>query len=148
MELLGGKPAGGERRHQRTGAGHRLDPQAGGADRGHDPLAWIADPGRPRVGNQSHRPTVPKAFDDVPRTAGLVEVEARDQRLLDPEMLQETSRAPGILRSDHIAGPEHPERPERDVLEVPDRRRDEVQRPGHEGCRLRRGLRRHGRERA
>jgi hypothetical protein len=46
-------------------------------------------------------------------------------------VLKETGGAPGIFRRNYRDEPEHPERPQRDILQVADGSGDHIQRPGH-----------------
>src|SRR5437867_2878548 len=115
MKLSGGQAAGGERRDERARAWHRLDAQARRARGTHDAFAGIADAGTARVGDEGDAVAAPEPFEDFLAAAGFVEGEATDQRLADPEVLQQLAGAPGVFGGDDVALAQDTQRAQRDV---------------------------------
>ena len=128
MEFLGRQPAGRQRRHQRARPRHRLDAQARRNRRLHHALARIADARAAGVGHQRDLLAAPQPLDDFLAPPGLVELEVAQQRFGDAEMLQQLPGAPRVLRRHHVALLERAQRAQRDVLQVADRRGDQVER--------------------
>ena len=62
----------------------------------------------------------------------LVELEIAQQRLGDAEMFEQLAGMPRVLGGDDVTLAQDAERAERDVLEVANRRGDEVKRAGGE----------------
>ena len=58
-------------------------------------------------------------------------LEVGDDGLADLEVGQKLQRRPGVLARDGVDFPEDAERARREILEIPDRRRDDVERPRH-----------------
>ena len=121
---------------QRAGAGHRLDAQAGRNGGLHDAFARIADARTARVRDQRDFFAAPQAFDDFLAALRLVELEIAQQRLGNSEMLQQLSGVPRVLGRHHVALLERAQRAQRDVLQVADRRGDQVKRAGRQRWRF------------
>src|SRR5512143_839101 len=131
-ELPGRQAGGDERRDGRGGSGDRHDLMAG-VDRGtNELLARIGERGRSRVRDERDVPATVQLPDELDRLPAVVEVGVRREVLrLDPVAPQQDLRVSGVLARDHVHLLQDPERAMRDVLEVPDGRRDEIELPHH-----------------
>ena len=108
--------------HER--ANRRLNPDTA--------LAGVADRWTASVGDERHRLAALKPFENLPAAAGFVELEITQQRLAETEMFQQLPGSPRVLRRDHVAVFEGPQSAQRDVLQIADRRGDQVKGAGLE----------------
>src|SRR5258707_519196 len=93
-------------------------------------LAWIREGGRARVRHEGDVPPAIELPDEDADLALVVELGVRREVLrADLVAPQEDLGVPGVLAGDHVDLLQDLQRARRDVLEVPDRRRDEVERP-------------------
>ena len=133
MKFVRRQSAGRQRGDQRAGAGHGFDAEAGG-DGGFDhALAGIADARAAGVGDQRDLFAAPQSLDDFFAAFGFVELEIAEQRFGNFEVLEQLARAARVFRRDHVAFLEHAQRAQGDVLEIADRRGDEIKRAGRRG---------------
>ena len=127
------KPVGrqardGERRQQRRGAGQRRHRVAGVLRGAHQLVARIGDERRAGIGHQRDRRAFGQPAQQMSGRAcrRIVVVIGRERRR-DAVAVEELSRHPRILAGDQVGARQRRERPQRDVAEIADRGRDEVQ---------------------
>ena len=128
-ELIGRKPRSRERRGDGIGARNRDDNQFVLPGRSDQPRARIRDPRRAGIGDEGDRVAFGEPGNQSRRFSHLVVLAKADERPPDLIVRQQFRGAPGVFRGDEIDFPKGSQRPERQVLEVADRRRDHVQ--GH-----------------
>jgi hypothetical protein len=90
-------------------------------------VAGIGDAGCSGVGHERDRRALAQLLDERRRARALHGVVVARDRPLDPMMLQQDARPARVLRGDEVDLAEHAQRAQRHVLEVPDRRRDDVE---------------------
>ena len=122
-------PGRGDGGQHGRGAGHRDHGAPRRGPGGHQPLARVGHDGRARVGDQREVGAAGEVREELAllRGAALRVVAGRVGR--DLVALEEPAGDPRVLGGDQRHGAQDLERPERDVAEVPDRRRDDVQGP-------------------
>ncbi len=90
-------------------------------------IAGVGDQRRAGVGDQRQRLALPHAPKRARARLGGVVLVIGDERGLDRVVVEQPARDAGVLGEDRIGGGERLERPNGDVAEVADRRRDDVQ---------------------
>ena len=116
---------GGDRRSR---AGHRHNLVSRGNSRGDELLARIGEAGGSGVGHERDVPAALKLADELGRFAPVIELGIARQ-VLRPDLVlaQEDLRVPRVLARDHVDLLQDPKGAQRDILEVADRSRDEVE---------------------
>src|SRR5258708_26188357 len=120
-------PARRQRRPQRAGTGRRVDAKPRPQRRLHRALARIADAGTARVGDERHGLAAAQPGDDSFAAFGLVELKIAEQWLRDLKTFQQLSGAPRVLGRHHVAFLERAQGPQRDILQVADWRRAQIE---------------------
>ena len=124
-----GRPAALERRQRRRGAGDREHRAARGDRLAHQPIAGIGDQRRAGVGDQARSAPPPASAASTfgrARAAGMlvVALEAAWRCRRPPSSLAGDA---GVLGQHQVGAGQHVERAQRDVAQVPDRRRDQIE---------------------
>src|SRR5260221_3759248 len=129
-ERAGRKARRDERGDRGVRSGDGRDGVARGDGRRDERLARIREGGRARVRHEGDVPPAIELPDEDADLALVVELGVRREVLrADLVAPQEDLGVPGVLAGDHVDLLQDLQRARRDVLEVPDRRRDEVERP-------------------
>ena len=104
--------------------------------------AGIRHPGGPRIRHERHpRAGLESAQEGRPLPLAIV-LAVTDEGCAEAVGLEQDPRSAGVLRGDHVDVAENTEGAERDVLQVPDRRRHDVEaRQQGSPCRTRPGRR-------
>src|SRR4051812_36735375 len=97
MKFTGVQPARRQSRHQRARTGHRLDAQTRFSGSPYYALARITNPRRASVGYERDFLTRFEAFQDRFTSFRLVELKVTEQRLGNPEMLEQLASTAGVL---------------------------------------------------
>ena len=132
MEFIRRQAARRERGYERARTRHGLDSKTGGDGGFDDALARIADAGTAGIRDQRDFLAAPETVNDFLAALGLVKLEITQKRSGDSEMLEQLPGAARVLGGDHVALAQDAQRAERDVLQVANRRGDEVKRAGSE----------------
>src|SRR5262249_14703950 len=93
-------------------------------------VAGIRHPRRARISDERHALPSPHPRHQLGRAAALDGVVVADQARADAVVAEQDRRPPRVLGGDHVDLREHPQGPQRHVLEVPDRRRHHVEDAG------------------
>ena len=120
-----------QRRHHRARPRHRQHRNAALRALGHQLLAGIRDGGHSRIRNQH---AVFARFDaraDLLSALAFIVFIVADQRLFDPEMVEQAERHPRVLRRDKIRLLQRLHRARREIPQIPDRRPHYRQCPAH-----------------
>ena len=127
QEGVGRQPGAGQRGERRRRTGNARDHDPGIERLAHELVAWVGDQRRAGVGDQRHRlpGTQPR---DQPRALTLrVVLVIRGHLAAQTEMRQQLLRVARILGGDQLGAGEHRERAQRNVGEIADRRRHEIE---------------------
>src|SRR2546426_3092580 len=117
-----------ERGDGRRGPRHRDDLMPRRDCRGDELLARIRETRRARIRYEGHVPAPVHLTEQLGGLAAVVELGVARQMLrADVVLAEEQLGMPGVLARDHVDLPEDPQRAQRDVLQVADRRGDEVE---------------------
>ena len=87
----------------------------------------VGDAGHSGVGDDGDRGAVAELLDELCGAHGLVVLVVGDEGFIDPVVLQEDSRVPGVFCGDEIDGAEGVESAQGDIGEVADGSGDEVE---------------------
>ena len=127
QEPVGRQAGGHQRRQHGRGAGDREDGAALGQRRAHQLEAGIGDRGRAGVADQGHRLARREPGQQLrPRRLGIVLVVER-QRPAQAQMAHQPAGHPAVLADHEVGGGEHALGAPGQVLEIADRRRDEIE---------------------
>ena len=118
----------GEHRQRAARAGHRHDAVAGGAHLGDEGGPRVAHRWRAGIADIGDTLAAREPIDDGLGGAALVVLVHGDKRLDEPEVAQQRGAVARVLAGDRVDEREHVQRPQGDVGEVADRRRDDVER--------------------
>ncbi len=91
--------------------------------------AWVADARRSSITDDGNCLPCQQALHDALHRFVLVELVVREHGVLDVEMLQEVATCPRIFGKDEVSLAKHTQCSHRDVLEIADRRRYQVECP-------------------
>ena len=128
MDFVGRQTAGGESRHERTGARNGFNSMAGGECGADDSLAGIADAGSAGVGDERDFLALGEALDDVFAPFRFVEFKVTQERLFDFISLEQMRGVARILGGEYVAFTQNAEGPEGDVFQVSDGGGDQIKR--------------------
>src|SRR5262249_25314662 len=81
--------------------------------------------------HQRHRLPLAHALDELRRALALVVLVVAEERRVDAVAVEQHARSPRVLAGDHVGLAQHAQHPQRDVLEVPDRRRADDEPAAH-----------------
>ena len=126
-ETVARKPALHQRRNQRRGAGQRLDLDPRLDARAHQQEPGVRNAGRPGVRHQGGIASRGDRPGDHFDRGVLVELVVRTEFLLDAEVLQQERRRARVLGEDEIHLAQDVHRAQRDVVQIPDRRRYDIE---------------------
>ncbi len=109
------------------GPGQADHPEAFIERRAHELIAGIGDERRAGIGDERHRlPGADAGEEPRPLPRRIVLVIGREFGT-DAEMAEQLAAVPRVLRRDQFGAGEHGERAQRDVAEIADRRRHEIE---------------------
>src|ERR671922_138584 len=128
LVALADEAARDERRLHRGRARQNRDLDAGVQRRPHEPRTRVADPGKPRVAHERDALPSAQARQHLGRPGGLVVLVVREQACADAVAAEQGLRPAGVLAEDDVRLGELAQDAQRDVLEVPDRRRADRER--------------------
>jgi hypothetical protein len=117
--------------------GDDLDPHPGSDRRGDRVGARIRYPRHPGLADHRDPAAGRERLDELAGPPGLVALEVRDHLAIGVarpqrvDVRQQEPRRAGVLGGDQVRLAEDPRRAQRQILEVADRRADDVQRAGH-----------------
>jgi hypothetical protein len=126
-ERIGGQPRRGERRQRGRRSRQRSDGRALLDGSAHEAVARVGDQRRPGVRDQRDRRAAQQASGEILGALAFVVLVIADGRLLNPVVVEEFARLSRVLARDQVHLPEDAHGPVRDVLEIADRGRDEVE---------------------
>ena len=118
--------------NKRARTSHGLHAKSGGYGGAHHAFAGVADAGTAGVRDQRNFLAASETFDDLFAAFGLIELEIAQERFGDAKMFQQLPGMTRVLGGNHVALAQDAQRAERDVLEIANRRGDEVKRAGRE----------------
>lgn len=117
-----------ERREQRLCPWERRHAKSRFHGRSDKAFPWIGQKRCPGVPHQGHHGTGPEKIQHLRDAAAFIElVQGKDSLGWEAVMLQQDARMPGVLGEDLISLAKEAERPQGDVVEVPDRGRAKIQ---------------------
>ena len=119
---------GAQRAHRGRHPGNRHHRNACVNGRRHHSVAGIGDQRRPGIGDQRDVRPGFEFRDQLARASRFVVLVIADQRFRDIQVLQKFARLARVLASDAIALAQDAPRPQRDVFQIADGRRDDVER--------------------
>ena len=131
MKLVRGKSRRCQRGQRRRRARRRLHPDSLRDGLAHQPVAGIGDQRRARVRDQRHARTRFQFLDQLRCAHGLVVLVITDRRFVDAVVIEQLARLPRVLASHQVCLAQNPQRAQRDVLQIADRRGHQVERSGH-----------------
>ncbi len=120
---IGGQRGGDERSQHRRGPGSTSNRQAGGHASRTRTKARIGHQRHPGVGDQRHRPPRRPSAAPAPPPACARCARGRDERRADAVAVEQRAGAARVLAGDDVGLAQRGQDPQRDVLEVADRRR-------------------------
>jgi 4-amino-4-deoxy-L-arabinose transferase-like glycosyltransferase len=126
-EAVGGDAGHGDERHRGRRPGDRHHRDAGVDGAAHEVIPGIGDAGRAGVADEGDARAGREPRDDGGRARPLDRVVVARERAGDAVVREQRARVPGVLRRDQVDLAEDAQRPQRHVLEVPDRRGDDVE---------------------
>src|SRR2546428_3861687 len=127
-ELAGRESRCDERGDGRRGAGHRDDLLPRPDCRRDELLARVGEAGRARIRYERHFPATVQLAKQLGGLAAVVELGVARQMLRTDVVLAEKElRVPGVLARNHVNVLQDPQCAQRNVLEVPNRRGDEIE---------------------
>jgi hypothetical protein len=135
VELVGRQPRGGDGGDEGGGAGDGDDAQVPLGAGAHEAVAGVVDAGRARVRDERHRGALFHHPRQLLGALALVVLVVADGARADAEVFEQRARPARVLARDHVHLREHAQRTPRHVLQIPDGRGDEIERP----CGLRHG---------
>ena len=126
-ESIGGQRRDRQRRHQRTGTGHRDDLDTGRRAGAHQIEARIADRGRARIAHERHARAALHALNELRRALCLVVIVQGNHRRGNPESLEQHARVARIFGRDQRGTRKRFARARAQIAQVADGRRHDVQ---------------------
>ncbi len=133
-ESIRGQPSRRQCGDQRTSTRHRHHCNPSGTRLAHQVISRIGNQRRTRIGDQRDILSTLQPPDESPPLFTLVMLVASCQRRLNTEVREQPRRVTGILRGYQRHLSQHPQRSGTDVLQIADRRGDDIKRP-HSGIR-------------
>jgi DNA ligase (NAD+) len=109
------------------GPGHRGDRVSRGHDGRHQSLTGVRDEGRSRIRHQGHGAARSEHGEGLLHARRLVVGVQGNGARLHAVAVEQSARATRVLGQHQVGLAQHAQRPQRDVLQVPDRRRDDVE---------------------
>ena len=128
-KLLDRHPRPRQRRHKRARPRNRHHLNSMPQTQTHQPLPRVRNRWRPRIRNQRHFRALLQLNNHFRRARNLVVLVITHQPFLNIKMRQQLHRLPRVLARNRVALLQNPQRPQRNIFQIPNRRRYYIKTP-------------------